>query len=231
MDSLDPLDSVDITLDGRACKVPADASIWSAAQAMGVELPHPCHMPDSARGPALRAVGNCCACLVEIEGEGRLAAACRRRVQPGMAVRTDSARALRLRALVLELLASDAGARLGEAAAASQLGAWAQQLGVAAPRLARRAARAVADLTHPDIAIAMDACIQCTRCLRACREEQGHKVIGLAGRGDAARIVFDAEVPMGDSSCVSCMECVRVCPTGALTAVRSDSDTDSRSNG
>ena len=217
---MDSTDSVDITLDGRACQAPAEASVWSAALALGIELPHPCHQPDGPRGPGLRAAGNCCACLVEIEGEARLAAACRRRVEPGMAVRTDSARARQVRALVLELLASDAGARVGEPAAASELGNWVRQLGVDAPRLAKRAADAPADVTHPDIAIDMDACIQCTRCLRACREEQGHKVIGLAYRAGASRIVFDADVPIGDSSCVSCMECVRVCPTGALAGVR-----------
>jgi formate dehydrogenase major subunit len=216
-------DKVDITLDGRACQAPADASVWSVALAMGVELPHLCHQPDGPRGPGLRAAGNCCACLVEIEGEGRLAAACRRRVEPGMTVRTDSARALQVRALVLELLASDAGARLGEPAATSELGSWARRLGVDTPRFVQRAADARVDVTHPDIAIDMGACIQCTRCLRACREEQGHKVIGLAYRGGAARIVFDDDVPIGDSSCVSCMECVRVCPTGALAAVRKDS--------
>ncbi|MCU7869849.1 MAG: formate dehydrogenase subunit alpha, partial [Candidatus Thiodiazotropha sp. (ex Lucinoma borealis)] len=60
------------------------------------------------------------------------------------------------------------------------------------------------------------ACIQCTRCLRACREEQVNNVIGYARRGSASTIVFDIQDPLGESSCVACGECVQACPTGAL---------------
>ncbi|MEG1773481.1 MAG: hypothetical protein RR320_01365, partial [Oscillospiraceae bacterium] len=35
-----------------------------------------------------------------------------------------------------------------------------------------------ADLSHPAMAVQLDACIQCNRCVRACREEQVNDVIG-----------------------------------------------------
>src|SRR5690606_4292467 len=62
----------------------------------------------------------------------------------------------------------------------------------------------------------LDACIQCTRCVRACREEQVNDVIGFAFRGRHALPVFDLADPMGESTCVACGECVQACPTGAL---------------
>ena len=37
------------------------------------------------------------------------------------------------------------------------------------------------------------------------------------GKGYAARIAFDLDVPMASSSCVACGECADDCPTGALT--------------
>ena len=49
-----------------------------------------------------------------------------------------------------------------------------------------------------------------------CREEQANDVIGYAGRGGHAAIVFDFDDPMGNSTCVGCGECVQACPTGAL---------------
>ena len=54
-----------------------------------------------------------------------------------------------------------------------------------------------ADLSHPAIEVNLDACIQCTRCVRACRDEQANDVIGLALRGPAEKIVFDMDDPMG----------------------------------
>ena len=77
-----------------------------------------------------------------------------------------------------------------------------------------------ADLSHPAIAVNLDACIQCTRCVRACREEQVNDVIGYAFRGHHSEIVFDLGDPMGASTCVACGECVQACPTGALMPAR-----------
>ena len=70
------------------------------------------------------------------------------------------------------------------------------------------------------MAVHLDACIQCTRCVRACREEQVNDVIGYAFRGGHSKIVFDFDDPMGDSTCVACGECVQACPTGALMPAR-----------
>ena len=72
------------------------------------------------------------------------------------------------------------------------------------------------DSSHPAIAVNMDACIQCNLCVRACREVQVNDVIGLAGRGADAHIIFDFDDEMGASTCVGCGECVQACPTGAL---------------
>ena len=45
-------------------------------------------------------------------------------------------------------------------------------------------------------------------------------MIGLAFRGEHAKIVFDMDDPMGVSTCVACGECVQACPTGALMPAR-----------
>ena len=73
-----------------------------------------------------------------------------------------------------------------------------------------------ADATHSAIAVNLDACINCGLCVRACREVQANDVIGMAYRGHGAKVVFDFDKGMGQSTCVACGECVQVCPTGAL---------------
>ena len=62
----------------------------------------------------------------------------------------------------------------------------------------------------------LDACIQCSLCIRACREVQVNDVIGFSGRGSDTKIVFDFDDNLGESTCVGCGECVQACPTGAL---------------
>jgi formate dehydrogenase major subunit len=74
----------------------------------------------------------------------------------------------------------------------------------------------VADNSHPAMAVNLDACIHCNLCVRACREAQVNDVIGMAYRGSSAKVVFDFDDPMADSTCVACGECVQACPTGAL---------------
>jgi formate dehydrogenase major subunit len=198
---------VGFKLNGREVSARMSESLIEIARREGVEIPHLCYTP------GLDAVGNCRACMVEIGGERVLAPSCCRTPTAGMEVRTDSERALKAQTMVLELLLSDMPQR--PYTRHNELERWASRLGVGKPRFAAREQPAE-DLSHPAIAVRLDACIQCTRCLRACRDEQVNDVIGLASRGEHARIVFDMDDPMGDSTCVGCGECVQACPTGAL---------------
>ena len=99
-----------------------------------------------------------------------------------------------------------------------ELSEWADKLGITVrPELkAIRREQPKTDVSHPAMAVNLDACIQCNRCVRACREEQVNDVIGYAQRGSHSEIVFDLGDQMGDSTCVACGECVQACPTGAL---------------
>src|SRR6185503_1091094 len=135
----------------------------------------------------------------------------------GMEVTTDSARAVASQKMVLELLLSDVPET--SYTLNSELDLWARRLSVGKPRFAARR-QPVQDVSHPAIAVNLDACIQCKRCVRACREEQVNDVIGYAFRGPDAKIVFDFDDPMGASTCVACGECVQACPTGALMPAR-----------
>ena len=199
--------TVAFELDGRRIEANAGESILAAARRHGVEIPHLCHRD------GCRPDGNCRACVVEIDGERALAPSCCRAPTPGMKVNARGDRARAAQRMVLELLLADAPA--ADRRADSELRHWAQALGVAASRFAPRE-QPPEDLSHPAIAVRLDACIQCGRCVRACREEQVNDVIGYAWRGEHAKIVFDCDDPMGASSCVGCGECVQACPTGAL---------------
>jgi len=199
-------------LDGRAVEALPGDTLIDVARREGIDLPHLCYKP------GLEAVGNCRSCMVEIAGERVLAASCCRQPTAGMKVTTDSPRALAAQKMVIELLQSD----MAEAQYTrhNEVDVWAEKLGVGRPRFAPTRTQPQLDATHAAITVNLDACIQCTRCLRACRDEQVNEVIGLAFRGQAAKIVFDQDDPLGDSTCVACGECVQACPTGALMPAR-----------
>jgi formate dehydrogenase major subunit len=72
------------------------------------------------------------------------------------------------------------------------------------------------DTTHPYFVLDNNRCILCRRCVRACGELVGNFTLAAAERGAASMIVADADVQLGDSSCIKCGTCVQVCPTGAL---------------
>ncbi len=200
--------TIEFLLDGSPVQARPNESILQAAARHGVEIPHLCFKE------GYRADGNCRACVVEIAGERTLAPSCCRAPKPGMQVQASSERAQAAQRMVLELLLADAPAQ--PARPDDELQQWARELGARRDRFAAREQPAV-DRSHPAIEVSLDACIQCGRCVRACREEQGNDVIGYAGRGDQARIVFDMGDPMGASTCVACGECVQACPTGALS--------------
>lgn len=206
---------VRFTLDGHAVTAVPGDTIFTAACRAGVAIPHLCYSDD------LRADGNCRACVVEIDGERTLAASCCRAPTDGMQVDASSARARRAQRMVVELLLSDSPAAVQSHD--SELAHWARELGVDSPRFPARA-HIAKDLSHPAIAVALDACIQCGRCVRACREVQVNDVIGYANRGADAQIVFDVGDPLGESTCVACGECVQACPTGALLPAAEGAD-------
>jgi formate dehydrogenase major subunit len=202
---------VEFKLNGKTVVGRADETIIQTAKHYGIDIPHLCYKE------SLRPDGNCRACVVEIKGERTLAPSCCRTPKDGMEITTDSTRAVASQKMVLELLLSDMP---GEAYSPdSELDLWVQKLKVGKPRFERRA-QPKADLSHPAIAVNLDACIQCTRCLRACREEQVNDVIGYAFRGEHSKIVFDFDDAMVASTCVACGECVQACPTGALMPAR-----------
>ena len=210
--------TVSFTLNQTPIRAFEGETILKAAQRHGIDIPHLCYQD------GLRADGNCRACVVEVKGERTLAPSCCRSATAGMEVQSTSERALKSQKMVLEMLLSDmpdTGYKWNEQDESKQHGElsdWAARLDVTVrPELkALRRDQPAADLSHPAMAVNLDACIQCNRCVRACREEQVNDVIGYALRGRHSAIVFDLADAMGDSSCVACGECVQACPTGAL---------------
>ncbi len=217
-------DTIRFSLNGQNVEASSNETIWQVAKRLGTDIPHLCHRDE----PGYRPDGNCRTCMVEITGERTLAPSCRRQPIDGMEVSSQSARAQKSRALVIELLLADQPSH--EQAHDPESSFWKQAAlaDIHNSRFPASAKKQNSDASHPAMRVNLDACIQCGLCVRACREVQVNDVIGMAYRHDAAKITFDFDDPMGESTCVACGECVQACPTGALMPASLMDDTQKR---
>jgi formate dehydrogenase alpha subunit len=200
--------TVHVTVDESAIEVPAGATVLDAVNRLGIALPQLCKDPD--RAP----LGACRTCLVHVEGQRGVPAACHLPARDGMVVSTGHPEAVRARRAVLDLTLS----MLTPSAARDGFG----QLGAAAgrhdlPRAGYAAHhRFEADASKSFFVLDREACILCGRCTVACGDVQHIGAISLAGRGHDARVGVFADGAMASSVCTSCGQCVATCPTGAL---------------
>ena len=203
---------VEITIDGRAVRVPAGTSVFDAARMNGVAIPTLCHLQNETP------VGVCRLCVVDT-GARVLAASCVRPVEPGMKVVTNSEKVVSVRNTVLELLMADHPSPCARQKNSGdcELETLARAAGITQARFTKRTTLRGVDESSLAIAVDHDACILCDRCIRGCDEIKSNFVLGRAGKGYASGIAFDLNAPMGESTCISCGECMVSCPTGALT--------------
>ena len=198
-------------IDGKEYEAKKDETIWQVAKKNGIDIPHLCYSDE----PGYRADGNCRACMVEIKGERTLAASCIRKPTEGMEITVNSKRAEKSRSMVFELLVADQPKKEESPDPDSKFWKWSDDLGVSESRFPAKEKISL-DKSHKAMSVNLDACINCGLCVRACREVQVNDVIGMAFRGSTAKVIFDLDDRMGESTCVACGECVQACPTGAL---------------
>jgi NADP-reducing hydrogenase subunit HndD len=201
---------IELTVDGRAVRVPEGTSILQAGASVGIHTPTLCYLE------TLTPVNVCRVCVVELEGSRVLVPACSRPVEAGMVVMTDSPRVRHSRRLVLELLASSVDLSL----APDQLHQDMARYGVRPDRFGHDHTASVAQPVKVDNALYVrdySRCILCYKCVEACGTDAQHTfAIAVAGRGFGAHISTEYDNALPDSACVYCGNCIGVCPTGAL---------------
>ena len=200
--------TVHVTVDESPVEVPEGATVLDAVNRLGISLPQLCKDPD--RAP----LGACRTCLVHVEGQRGVPAACHLPARDGMVVSTVHPEAARARRAVLDLTLSmltPSAARDGF----GQLGAAAARHDLPRPRHAAHH-QFETDASKSFFVLDREACILCGRCTVACGDVQHIGAISLAGRGHDARVGVFGDGAMASSVCTSCGQCVATCPTGAL---------------
>lgn len=214
-----------IGASAEAAEIALEAAPATAADAGAAQLPA---VPILCHREHMRPAAVCRVCMVEIKGPGVLVPACQRPIEAGKEYLTirHSPRVQKAVNVLTALLMADhhRPREAGRQYEINELELLADQLqrfnaerGLRMPEFAGGGVERGSDESSPVIAVDHNLCIVCDRCVRACDEVKENGVIGRMNKGYAARIAFDLNDPMGDSSCVACGECMISCPTGALS--------------
>jgi len=195
--------------------VPAGTSVMRAAALAEIPVPKLCATD------TLEAFGSCRLCLVEIEGRRGTPASCTTPVEPGMKVHTQTDKVARLRKGVMELYISDhpLDCLTCSANGDCELQDMAGAVGLRNVRYGYEGENHIhqeKDESNPYFTFEPSKCIVCSRCVRACEEQQGTFALTIGGRGFASHVSAGVEENFLDSECVSCGACVNVCPTATL---------------
>ncbi len=201
-----------IEVNNRTVEARDGETILDACRREGIRIPTLCHMPD------LTPTGACRLCAVEVEGQRSLIPSCAYPAADGMKIQTHSARAIRARQMIVELLLSSHPddclycVRNGEC----ELQDLAHELGVRERRFRAPVCEHKVDVSSPSVVRDPAKCILCGKCVRFCEEVQGVSAIDFIDRGSQATVGTAFDQGLNVSSCINCGQCVMVCPTGAL---------------
>ncbi|MCR4419452.1 MAG: formate dehydrogenase subunit alpha [Clostridia bacterium] len=205
-------DLVELTIDGRRVLAARGQTIFQAARAAGIAIPHLCYHPK------LSIIGSCRLCVVEVEGARNLPASCSTPVAEGMVVHTESERVIQARKVILHLLLANhpLDCLTCEKTGDCRLQAYAYQYGIKVPKYHGLRRDYPRDDTNPFFERDHTKCILCGRCVYHCAENVGVNVYDFGYRGFEAKIVAGLDRPLENSPCIFCGNCIDVCPTGAL---------------
>jgi len=205
---------LNVSINGFPVKIEKGKTILEAADEQGIKIPTLCYHKD------LCVAGNCRVCVVEVEGQNRLSAACSTPCEDGMEILTNSLKVRNSRKHIIELLLTEHNAdctkcyRNGNCELqklASDYKIMTQDFIELVPLK-----KYSIDMFSPSIIKDDSKCIRCQRCVRTCAELQGVHALTVAHKGDQMKITTFFEKAMRDVVCTNCGQCVNHCPTGAL---------------
>jgi len=178
---------INLIINGLQVSVEKGTTLLEAATFLGFPIPTLCHME------GLTPYGACRLCVVEI-GEGpkaKLVTSCTYPAEEGLRVRTASARVVRARKMIIELL-----------------------LSVCPQSKTIQDLAAKHDVRQQRFKQQYEDCILCGLCVRVCEEQMMAKAIGFRERGEKRSIGTPFDIKSDE--CRLCGGCIYVCPACQL---------------
>ncbi len=202
---------VNLTIDGIAVQASENATILEAAAQVDVRIPTLCYLKE------LNEIGACRVCVVEVEGNKRLVAACNNRVEEGMKIKTNSPRVHDARRTNVELILSQHNGNCVTCVRSGncELQTVSNNLNINQVSFPMNIP---ADRWNMDFPLIREnsRCIKCARCIQVCDKVQGLYVWDLVNTGSRTTVGVSGNRTIEESNCSLCGQCITHCPVGAL---------------
>jgi predicted molibdopterin-dependent oxidoreductase YjgC len=218
--------TIRMKINGREIDVKEGTNIADAASDNGFFIPTLCYHP------RLPAAGNCRVCLVEVVGSWKMVPACTTTAQEGMQVNTDSVQVKENTTNMLQLLranhpndcmtcSSNAKCEFqdliyqydvpnvvpdGVKTGGTHI-AHGHLFGTSASQAEAQNCPEELDISSDAIQRAMDKCIRCGRCVRACSVIQDQNILGFVNRGGEEHVSTTFGQPLDMTLCIECGQC------------------------
>ncbi len=225
--------TVNVNINGANYDVLAGQNVLEACRSVGVEIPYFCYHPN------LQVAGSCRMCLiytgmpardratgellknedgtVKIAFAPKPSIACGTKVAEGMHIITNSKEVENCRKAVIEflLLNHPLDCPICDKAGECKLQEYAHKYGNAESRFVEnKNVKPKRVEVAGKIIMDSERCIECSRCIRFCREFIGRDIFGFTKRGSKTEI---SVYPGGDNDSNYLLNVVDGCPVGALT--------------
>ena len=209
---------VTLTINGKTVCVPEGTSILDAARAANIDIPTLCYLKD------LNEIGACRICMVEVEGQETLVAACDNEVHAGMVIHTNSQKVRMTRRVNLQLLLSQHEVNCVKCTRSGncKLQKLANDYNLLGAPYQKKLRPAPVDYSAPILRFE-NRCVKCMRCVQVCDKVQGVHIWDLVGTGSRTTVGTAKADSLSQSLCTYCGQCVTHCPVGALEE-RDDTD-------